>query len=256
MVAFTGRLRGPDGHEIAYDQIPPEPGSRRPGIIFLHGLASDRGGTKANALADHCAGRGLGFIRFDMYGHGGSTGGFEEAGPARWRDDALQVLDGLTDRPQILVGSSMGGWIMLLAALARPEKVVGLIGIAPAPDFTEDLMWHELSPADRATITAGGAVDIPNAYLGSLRIGPALFAQGQQHLLLRNALPITCPVRLLHGQGDTSVPWQRSLQLAERIVGTDVSVMLIKDGDHSLSRPQDLDLLCRTIDDLAGRLAS
>ena len=249
MVANTGRLTGPDGHEIAYDQLAPTRDGV-PGVIFLHGLASDRNGNKAQALLAHCAARGYGFLRFDMYGHGQSTGRFEDAGPSRWRDDALLVLDRLTKGPQVLVGSSMGGWVMLLAALARPSRMAALVGIAPAPDFTEDLMWRELSEPQRAAILKDGHVDVPGDYGNPpLRIGRHLIDDGRANMLLGKPIALSCPVRLIHGQNDTSVPWQHSLKIAERVTGGDVRVTFLKDGDHRLSRPHDLAAICALVDE-------
>lgn len=253
MIATTGRLPGPDGHEIAYDQLA---AARRdvPGVIFLHGLASDRAGNKAQALMAHCAARGYGFLRFDMYGHGHSTGRFEDSGPSRWRDDALQVLDRLTEGPQVLVGSSMGGWVMLLAAVARPERMAALVGIAPAPDFTEDLMWRELSEPQRAAIVRNGYVDVPGESGNPpLRIGRHLIEDGRAHMLLGKPIPVNCPVRLIHGQGDASVPWQHSLKIAERVTGGDVRITFIKDGDHRLSRPEDLAAICALVDEVVAK---
>jgi pimeloyl-ACP methyl ester carboxylesterase len=249
MVAFIGRHQTPDGHEIAYDSLAATARPGTPGVIFLHGLASDRKGNKAAALADYCAERGYGFLRFDMYGHGDSTGRFEDAGPSRWCADAVAILDAVTSGPQVLVGSSMGGWIMLLVALARPARVAALIGLAPAPDFTEDLMWREMTDTQRAELGAKGVIEVPGDYGNPpLRISRHLIDDGRAHCLLGAPIDLRCPVRLLHGQQDTSVPWQRSLQIAERLTGTYVKVTLIKDGDHRLSRPQDLDLLGRTLD--------
>ena len=253
MVATTGRLPGPHGHEIAYDQLAPARAGA-PGVIFLHGLASDRAGNKAQALMAHCAGQGYGLLRFDMYGHGQSTGRFEDAGPSRWRDDALLVLDRLTTGPQVLVGSSMGGWIMLLTALARPERMAALIGIAPAPDFTEDLMWRELSESQRSAILKDGFVDVPGDYGNPpLRIGRHLIEDGRANLLLDKPIALSCPVRLIHGQNDASVPWQHSLKIAERVTGGDVRVTFLKDGDHRLSRPQDIAAICALGDEMVAR---
>jgi pimeloyl-ACP methyl ester carboxylesterase len=255
MVVSSGRLRGPDGHEIAYDLASPAPGNVKPGVVFLHGLASDRTGTKAQALGDFCAHRGYGFLRFDMYGHGQSTGRFEDAGPSRWRDDTVMVLDRLTTGPQIIVGSSMGGWIMLLVALARPARVAGLIGIAAAPDFTEDLMWDVMDTRQRAQLQADGVIEMPSDDGETpMRLSRHLIEDGRANLLLRADIDITCPVALLHGQQDHSVPWQTALRLAERLTSVDVATTLIKDGEHRLSRPQDLDLLYGTIDHMMARI--
>jgi pimeloyl-ACP methyl ester carboxylesterase len=236
MSATSSRLKLSDGATLAYDRIVGGP----PGVVFLHGLKSDRNGTKALALADHCARRGYGYVRFDMRGHGDSSGRFEETGPSLWRQDAISVLEALTEGPQILVGSSMGGWIMLLAALARPARIAGLLGIAPAADFTEDLLWAQFTSEQRTQIETGGSVRVPSDYMNEpYTITAELIADGRRHLL-GTPINLACPVRVLHGQLDSAVPWQRSLQLADRLAAADVHVTLIKDGDHRLSRPQDM----------------
>ena len=149
----------------------------------------------------------------------------------------------------MLVGSSMGGWIMLLAALARPERVVGLVGIAAAPDFTEDLMWNDLDEGMRETLTRDGVVELPSNYGDEpYTISRALIEDGRDHLLLRDTIALTCPVRLLHGMADCSVPWRTALTLADKLASTDVEVVLVKGGDHRLSEPADLERLGRTLD--------
>lgn len=239
----------PDGATIAYEQ---QDGSA-PGVIFLHGLMSDRGGTKARTLAAHCAAKGYGYVRFDMSGHGDSSGRFEDGGIGRWTEDALAILDHVTTGPQILVGSSMGGWVMTRTAVARPQRIAGVLGIAPAPDFTEDQMWPGFSDEQRSLIMRDGVVEIPSDYNdGPYRISRHLIEDGRKNLVLRDAIPITCPVRLIHGQRDEAVPWQRSLLLADRITGKDVEIHFIKDGDHRLSLPHELALICRTVDDLVA----
>ena len=163
------------------------------------------------------------------------------------------MIDNLTSGPQILVGSSMGGWIMLLAALARPQRVAGLVGIAAAPDFTADLLEKELTDAQRAQLTRDGYVDRESEYEEEpMRISRHLIDDGNRNLILGGPMNISCPVRLLHGQRDGSVPWQRALDIANHISGDDVEIVLIKDGDHRLSRDRDLALLSRTIDVMAG----
>ena len=236
-----------DGATIAYEAIP----GTSPGVIFLHGLMSDRGGTKARTLAAHCAAKGYGYVRFDMFGHGDSSGRFEDGGVGRWTKDALAILDQVTTGPQILVGSSMGGWVTVRAAMARPARVAGVLGIAPAPDFTEDQMWPGLTDEQRAKIMRDGVVEIPSDYNdGPYRISRHLIDDGRAHLVLRGDIAITCPVRLIHGQRDQSVPWQRSLLLADKITGKDVEIHLIKDGDHRLSLPHELARICETVDEL------
>jgi len=153
-------LARPDGATIAYRRLP----GTAPGIVFLGGFRSDMTGTKALFLGEYCRHSGRGYVRFDYFGHGASSGDIAEGVVGRWRDDAVAVIDSLTEGPQILVGSSMGGWIMLLAALARPERVAALVGIAAAPDFTEELLWPRLNPEQRRAIEEQGALTLPSGY--------------------------------------------------------------------------------------------
>ena len=224
---------------------------RAPGVVFLGGFMSDMTGTKAQALDRFCAERGQAFLRFDYFGHGASSGAFKDATVGRWRDDALAVLDRLTDGPQVLVGSSLGGWIMLLAALARPERVRALVGIAAAPDATEDLVWAELSEEQRATMLRDGFLRLPSEYSPDGYIYTrALIEEGRRHLVMRAPIPLRCPVRLLHGMRAPDVPWRTSLALAEKLESCDVAVTLVKDGDHRLSTEENLALLTRTLEPL------
>jgi pimeloyl-ACP methyl ester carboxylesterase len=226
-----------------------------PGVVFLGGYKSDMTGTKAMALEAHCRARGLAFVRFDYQGHGASSGRFEDGTIGLWAADAVEVLDRLTEGPQILVGSSMGGWLMLLAALARKERVAGLVGIASAPDFTQDLIWEGLDTQARARLETEGAIREPSAYGDPYVYTRALIEDGRRHLLLRGTIPLDCPVRLLHGMRDDDVPWQTSIRLAERLAAEDVRVTLVKDGDHRLSRDRDLALLMRSVDEVAALAA-
>lgn len=225
-----------------------------PGVIFMGGFKSDMTGTKAVALESFCRGRGTAFVRFDYQGHGASSGRFEEGSIGQWSRDALAVFDRLTEGPQIVVGSSMGGWMMLLTALARPERVAGLIGIAAAPDFTEDLIWSTLDETDRATLMETGVLLKPSDYGDPYAYTRLLVEDGRDHLLLRGTIPLTCPVRLLHGMRDADVPWRTSQRIAERLAGDDVRITLVKDGDHRLSRDQDIALLCRTVGEMLDGL--
>ncbi len=225
---------------------------RAPTVVFLPGFASDMEGEKARFVADFCADRGQAVLRFDYSGHGASNGRFEEGTIGRWRDDALDVIDALTDGALVLIGSSMGGWLALLVALARAPRLAGLIGIAAAPDFTEALMWASMPFTARETLMREGRIMAPSAYGPPYPITRALIEDGRRHLLLERPIAITGPVRLLHGQADPDVPWELSLRLAEQITGGDVTVTLIKDGDHRLSRPADLALLGATLAGLLG----
>jgi len=237
---------------IAYRHTPARRPGQEPGVMFLGGFMSDMTGTKAVALEAWAARQGLAFTRFDYQGHGASGGRFEDGTIGAWAADALAVLDEVTQGPQILVGSSMGGWIMTLAAQRRPERVAGLLGIASAPDFTEDLIWDALDPATRALMQREGAWYRPSQYFPDPKpVTWTLVEEARAHLLLRgDPVRFTGPVRLLHGMADADVPWQTSLRLAEALASPDVRVTLVKDGDHRLSRDQDIDLLCRTLADL------
>ncbi|MEJ0015635.1 MAG: alpha/beta hydrolase [Acetobacteraceae bacterium] len=259
----TGRIDRGDGVELAWahqdgkrqDGKPPDgtrlDGTRQDGrgptVVFLPGFRSDMTGDKATSLAAFCAARGQAMLRFDYSGHGASGGRFEDGTIGRWADDALTVIDRLSEGKLVLVGSSMGGWIALLAARARPERVAALIGIAAAPDFTEALMWAAMDEGQRAVLMRDGVWPRPSQYGESYPITRALIEDGRRHLLLDAPIALDCPVRLLHGQADPDVPWETSLRIAERLTGTDVQVTLVKDGDHRLSRPQDLALLHRTL---------
>jgi len=242
----AGRLDRGDGVELAWTKV----GGRGPTVVFLPGYRSDMTGDKATALAEFCGELGHAMLRFDYSGHGSSGGRFEDGTIGVWTTDALAAIDRLSDGPLVLVGSSMGGWIALLCALARPERVAALVGIAAAPDFTEALMWQALSFEQRAWVMEHGIVHVPSRYGEPTPITRALIEDGRTHLLLDESILLRCRVRLLQGQADPDVPWEMALRIAEQVAGTDVQVTLVKDGDHRLSRPQDLALLRRLLRDL------
>lgn len=240
-----------EGVALAYRHMP----GKGPVVVFLPGFASDMGGTKASLLAAHCERRGQAVLRLDYAGHGASGGRFEDGTIGGWTADALAVIDAAVPKGKLLlIGSSMGGWIMLLAALARPKRIAGLLGIAPAPDFTETLIWDALMPEQRDGLTETGRMEVPSEYGAPLVLTRGLIEEGRQHLLLRRDIPLTCPVRLLHGQRDEDVPWKTALRLADALKSADVQVTLVKDGDHRLSRPADLALLTGLLDGLLMRL--
>jgi pimeloyl-ACP methyl ester carboxylesterase len=241
------------GQFLAYRRRKPSAeGAARPTIVFLSGFKSDMTGSKAVALDAFCADKGLGFLRFDYSGHGVSGGDFLEGSISRWTRDTLALIDHLTEGPLVLVGSSMGGWIMLLTALQRHERVKGLIGVAAAPDFTEELIWASLAEGEKTRLLAEGRLEQPSEYSADpYVITRTLIEDGRRHLLLHHPVAITVPVRLLHGQADRDVPYQVSLRLAEKLVADDVVVTVIKDGDHRLARPQDLARLCAAVDELS-----
>ncbi len=181
-----------------------------------------------------------------------AAGDFEDGTIGVWTEDALFVLDRLTEGTVVLVGSSMGGWIALLAALARPERVAALIGIAAAPDFTERLMWQAMAPPERKRLLRDDVLHVPSEYGEPYPITRRLIEDGRNHLLLDKPIPLSCPVRLLHGQRDSDVPVEIARHLFEKISGPDVHLTLIKDGDHRLSRPQDLQVITCTLALLLG----
>lgn len=246
-------FNSPQGRRLAYRR---SEGSG-PGLIWLGGFRSDMEGGKATRLHDWADSEGRGFLRFDYSGHGASSGDFQEGTIGDWLDDALAAIDGLTDGRQILVGSSMGGWIALHAALARPERVAGLILLAPAPDFTETLMRPQLPAEAVAAIEDAGVWMQPSPYDPEpTPITRRLLEDGAQRLLLdRGGIPITVPVRILQGMQDPDVPWRHALRLVEELKSEDVTFTLIKDGDHRLSREEDLDRLVATAKALCETLA-
>ncbi|QLH39446.1 MAG: alpha/beta hydrolase [Defluviicoccus sp.] len=253
--AEPSRIARDDGEVIAYHRTPAETPGRTPGVIFLTGYMSDMTGQKAVLLEAFCRERGRSFVRFDYQGHGASSGAFTDGTIGRWADDAVFVLDRLTEGPQVLVGSSLGGWIMLLAALARPKRIAGLVGVAAAPDFTEDLIPSRLSPSDRETLERDGVVPVYSPYDPEpTPVTRLILEEGRNHLLLRDAIRLDCPVRLIHGMGDPDVPWATSLKLVERLRSDDVELTLVKSGDHRLSGERDLDRLCETLDRLLKQL--
>ena len=248
MTETIGRLDRDNGTELAWARL----SGRSPTIVFLPGFRSDMTGDKATALAAFCADRGAGMLRFDYSGHGASSGDFLDGTIGAWAADALAAIDALTTGPLILVGSSMGGWIALLTALARPERIAAMVGIAAAPDFTQRLMWDSMAPSERATLERDGVLNVPSHYGDPTPITLGLIQDGANHLVLTGSIPICCPVRLLHGKADPDVPWELALRIADEVETPDVRVILVKDGDHRLSRPADLELLRQTVGSLLG----
>jgi pimeloyl-ACP methyl ester carboxylesterase len=238
-----GRIDNGNGVELAWQRL----AGSGPSVVFLPGFRSDMQGDKATAIATLCAQEGRAMLLFDYAGHGQSDGRFDDGTISAWKSDALAVVDSLTQGPLLLVGSSMGGWIGALVAMARPDRVAGFIGIAAAPDFTEAMMWEAMTFEERAILMERGVVEQPSDYGAPYPITRALIEDGRTQLVLGGPIPITAPVRLLHGQADRDVPWEFSLRLAAQIASTDVQVVLVKDGEHRMSRPQDLDLLRATI---------
>jgi pimeloyl-ACP methyl ester carboxylesterase len=230
-----------------------------PGIFWLGGFKSDMRGTKAEALGEHAARTGRAYVRFDYSGHGESGGRFEDGTISRWLEEALAVFNAHRQGPQIVVGSSMGGWIALLLARTLAKRaagnatLAGLVLIAPAPDFTEALMWAEFSPAVKREIEEKGSWQRPSAYGEEpYPITRTLIEDGRKHLLLDQPIELGCPVRILQGVQDPDVPYAHAMKLVSCLAQDDVVLTLVKDGDHRLSRPEDIERLLRTVDELAA----
>jgi pimeloyl-ACP methyl ester carboxylesterase len=232
----------PPRPRLAYHHTP----GRGPTILFLPGYASDMTGGKVVALEAWAKAEGRAFLRFDYAGCGASEGRFEEQALADWRDDALAMIDHV-EGPVVLVGSSMGGWIALLAALARPDRVAALVGIAPAPDFTD---WG-FSQDEKMYLLQHGRLERPNPYGPEPTVYTRRFWQsGEANRLMGGTIAFDGPVRLLQGQVDPDVPWHRTCRLAELIRSPHVQTWLVKDGDHRLSREDDIALLVRAVEDV------
>jgi len=227
-------------------------GADKPGIVFLGGFRSDMGGTKAVALEDFARANGRAFLRLDYTGHGDSSGEFENGSIGDWAQDATDAVEALTDGPQILVGSSMGGWISLLLAKRMPQRIAGLVGIAAAPDFTEDSMWAGFNDAQRTALMQAGRVELPSEYDdGPYVITRNLIENGRTQLVLRDPLPLPFPVRLLHGTADVDVDMSRPLKLMEHAICDDLRLTFVKGADHRFSTPECLNLINQTVADIA-----
>lgn len=241
------RLQRDDGNYLAYARTP----GKSPTVVFLGGFRSDMTGTKAVALEAWAEKRGQAFLRFDYLGHGQSSGRFEDGTIGRWKDDSLAAIDALTEGKLVLVGSSMGGWLSLLTAQARPERLAGLVLIAAAPDFTERMLLGGLSAEDRAALQRDGRLERPSQYSPEPSVFTwKLIEEGRNHLLLDKPLKLPCPVRLLHGQSDPDVPWEYSLQIARHLEAPDVISTFVKGGDHRLSTPADIARLIAMVEEL------
>lgn len=239
----------PDGRRIAYARTP----GRGPGVVFLGGFRSDMTGTKATHLEAWARDRGRAFLRFDYTGHGASSGAFEAGSIGDWARDAADALDRLTEGPQVLVGSSMGGWIALLAARARPHRVAGIVGVAAAPDFTEDSMWAAFDAEQRARLLRDGRLALPSDHSDDpYVITRRLIEDGRRHLVLRTPLRLACPLRLLHGTADADVDPAVALRLLAHAEAPDLRLTLVKGADHRFSTPDALALLAETAGALAG----
>ena len=236
-------LDGPNGGRLAYHKLE----GNGPTVVFLTGFKSDMDGSKAIALEDFCREQGRAFVRFDFSGHGRSEGAFEDGTIGRWFLDAVAVLDNLIAGPVVLVGSSMGGWVALLLATHRSDIVKAMVLIAPAPDFTEKLMWDDFSDAQKKAVMEDGQVELPSDYDAPYIITRDLIVEGRSHQLLDGPISYDGPVRMLHGLQDKSVPPHWSQKISDALTSTDVEITYVKAGDHSLSNDADLDRLRRTL---------
>lgn len=239
------RLQRPDGETLAFRPI----GGEGPTVVWIGGFRSDMEGTKALALDAAAREQGWNYLRYDHFAHGQSSGDWRSATIGRWREDAIALVDSL-EGPVIPVGSSMGGWVALLLALARPERMAGLVLVNPAQDFTERLMWPGLADHERQAILREGETLIVEEGLGQYVLTRRMFEEARDWLLLDAAIPVSAPVHILQGRADDVVPWRHAAALVERLTGGDVRLDLIEGGDHRLSSPEDLARLVEAVERL------
>ena len=235
------------GRRIAYHRTQ----GQGPGVVFLGGFKSDMTGTKALHLQDWAQRRGRAFLRFDYSGHGASSGHFEEGSIGDWAEDARAVIEALTDGPQVLVGSSMGGWIALLVARALPHRLAGLVTIAAAPDFTERGFWAGFDAQQREVLMRAGRLELPSDYADQpYVITRQLIEDGRQNLVMDQPLRLDCPVRLLQGTADADVPMSWALDLLAHLDAGDLRLTLVKGADHRFSTPDCLRMIEEAVEDL------
>jgi len=247
-MSVPDRLMTPHGRELAYHRTPGE----GPGVVFLGGFMSDMTGTKAAHLDGWAEARGRAFLRFDYSGHGASSGAFEDGCIGDWAEDAMAAIGALTDGPQVLVGSSMGGWVALLVARALPQKVAGMVTIAAAPDFTEDGYWAAFSEAQRDEVMTRGVFRVPSDYGDPYPITRRLIEDGRANLVLREPLRLPWPVRFLQGTADADVSVDTALRLLDHATGDDLRLTLVKGADHRFSTPPCLSLIETAIDEVTA----
>jgi len=245
-------LDTPQGRRIAHHRT----AGAAPGVVFLGGFMSDMEGTKALHLQNWAAREGRAFLRFDYSGHGRSSGTFEEGCVGDWAEDAMAAIATLTEGPQILVGSSMGGWIALLVARAMPDKLAGLVTVAAAPDFTEDGLWAGLDDARQAELMETGAVRVASPYGDPYTVTRRLIEDGRANMVLRTPLALPFPVRCLQGTDDEEVSVQTALHLMDHAEADDMRLTLVKGADHRFSAPDCLSLIEAAIEDVSARVRS
>ena len=245
---MTDYIDTPQGRRLAYVLTP----GQGTGIVFLGGFMSDMDGSKATALEAWARAQGRPFLRFDYSGHGQSSGDFRDGAIGDWAEDARAIIEALTEGPQVVVGSSMGGWIALLLARAVPERFAGFVGIAAAPDFTEDSFWEGFSPAARTELMEAGVIMVPSDYAEPYPVTRRLIEEGRRNLVLRAPLALPFPVRLLQGTADTAVSVETALQLFDHVTGDDIRLTLVKGADHSFSTPACLAAIQAVIDEVSS----
>ncbi len=247
---------------LAFVFTPPEErGLKLPIVMFCGGYRSDMNGTKATYMENQCIKRGQGFVRFDYRGHGRSDGVFEDSGIGDWAQDAQDVFDDVTShypgQAVVLIGSSMGGWIALLLAKARSSIVKGVVGVAAAPDFTEEMFETRLNDEQRAELMASGVTKVPNDYSDEPYVfTKAFYEEAKKHLLLTLPQNITFPIRLVQGMLDKDVPWESAVKIQKSFTGSEVDIVFVDDGDHRLSRPEDMELIDREVVSLSEDIAN
>ncbi|MEL7177106.1 MAG: alpha/beta hydrolase [Pseudomonadota bacterium] len=244
-------LNTPQNRRIAYHYSD----GQGPGVVFLGGFKSDMEGSKATHLEAWCRAQNRAYLRFDYSGHGGSDGAFTDGCIGEWAADAQAAITELTDGPQVLVGSSMGGWISLLTARAMPQKVAGLVTIAAAPDFTEDGFWAGFDADQRAKLETEGQVALPSEYGEPYIITERLIEEGRDNLVLRSPLQLPFPVRCLQGTADNAVTTETALRLLDHVTCDDIRLTLVKGKDHSFSDPECLSIIETAITDVTQRIA-
>jgi hypothetical protein len=237
------RLQRPGGETLAFRRVEGE----GPTVVWLGGFRSDMEGTKALALDAAARERGWNYVRYDHFAHGQSSGDWRKATIGRWREDAIALIDSLGG-PVVPVGSSMGGWVALLLALARPERMAGLVLVNPAQDFTERLMWPGLADHERQAILREGETLIVEEGLGEYVLTRRMFEEARDWLVLDAAIPVATPVHILQGRADDVVPWEHAVRLVERLTGGDIRLDLIEGGDHRLSSATDVERLIEAVE--------
>ena len=247
---MSGHFQTRGGRRLAFDRL--DGGGALPGVVFIHGFRSDRNGTKALDLEEWCRETGRGMLRFDLAGHGESDGAVEDFGITDWLDDAREIIDAQAPGPQVLVGSSLGGWLALLLAREDPRRWAGLVTIAAAPDFTRR-MQQEMGEEERAALAEQGRITRPSAYGEDYVFSRRLFEQGEDNRIFDAPLLLTMPVRMLQGKADQEVPPSEATALRDHAEGPDIELTIVEDADHRFSQPEHLRMIRAAIEDVSIR---